>query len=677
VLNRNPSRWILFWLLSAGLGFWWAAVAATPASERRLVLPSENLANAIWVLEDPNGKLTLEDVLKPEIQARFTPWGADRGDVNLSFSDSVWWFRLRLQREAGAPVNWILDVPYAYNRLIDFHAPGKPVVQTGHGRPVENRPLLSPHFAFPVALSEQPQDFHFRVASRYAVSFPLNAWHEAAYARHALYGRLLQALYHGALLAMILHAIFIALTLRDARFGLYAIYGSMLSMGMLTGNGWGAILLWPNQPAFDEVSSGVFFSLALASLLVFTRQVLKTRETMPRFGDRLILGIAAIAAAQAGLMTLSAGSERWAALFFQGLMLLSMVTVALVTAAVWRVRSHEIPGKHVFMLSWSVMSVGVVVASVRVFGWLPSTPLTLYAVQIATSIEMLLLSFMLAIIVRTERRERLAAQRQLIDALTKQEQRLEQTVQSRTRELADVAERERRTLSEYLRFAALVSHEFRNGLNVISAQSEVLQKSAADPVVGSRTAVIRSHVERLAGLTDAWLKSDQIFNTPEGPAIESIDCRTWIEAVVAKRPDGFDGHAIGWKIADDATTIWADPNLLEIVLMNLLSNACKYSPPNSGVDIQTCAQVGRDGTRMTGLRVTDRGIGIEPSMQARVFDRYVRAKPEGPVSGIGLGLSLVHHIVDQHRGQIELQSEPGHGSTFTVWLPDRDRPARP
>jgi hypothetical protein len=261
------------------MSLWWAAAAAAQQAERTLAQPSENLASAIWVLEDPDGKLTLEDVLKPEIQARFTPWGADRGDVNLSFSDSIWWFRVRLQREAGAPVNWVLDIAYAYNRLIDFHAPGKPVVQTGHGRPVENRPLLSPHFAFPVAISEQPQDFHFRVASRYAVSFPLNAWHEAAYARNALYARLLQALYHGALLAMILHAIFIALTLRDARFGLYAIYGSMLSMGMLTGNGWGSILLWPGQPAFDEVSSGVFFSLALASLLTFTRQVLKTRET--------------------------------------------------------------------------------------------------------------------------------------------------------------------------------------------------------------------------------------------------------------------------------------------------------------------------------------------------------------------------------------------------------------
>ena len=55
----------------------------------------------------------------------------------------------------------------------------------------------------------------------------------------------------------------------------------------------------------------------------------------------------------------------------------------------------------------------------------------------------------------------------------------------------------------------------------------------------------------------------------------------------------------------------------------------------------------------------------------RVFDRYFRVRPEGVVSGIGLGLSFVRHIAEQHHGRVELASEPGRGSTFTVWFPDR------
>lgn len=673
---RNLSLSIALLLAAFFASLWGPAVAAAPGAARTLAQPSENLASAIWVFEDPEGKLTLEEVLRPEIQARFEPWGASRGDVNLSFSRSTWWFRVRLQREASAPAAWILDVPYAYNKLIDFHAPGLPVVQTGHGRPLENRPVLSQHFAFPVTVSEQAEAFYFRVASHYAVSFPLNAWHEAAYARNALQGRLLQALYHGALLAMVVHAVFMGLTLRDARFGLYALYGSALSLGILTGNGWGSVLLWPGQWAFDEVSSGVFLSLALASLLLFIRPVLRTAETMPRLGDALIRGLALVAALQAGLMAASAGAQAWVGVFFQSLNVLALLTLVLVSLAAWRVRKLKVPGKWVFLLSWSVMSVGVMAAVLRALGWLPSTTITLYAVQIATAIEMLLLSFMLAVIVRSERRGRMAAQRKLIETLREQEQRLEQTVQSRTRELAQAADSERRTLSEYLRFAALVSHEFRNGLNVISAQSEVIHKSAADPVVGSRTTVIRSQVARLAKLTDAWLRSDQMLHAPTAPALESIDCAAWIEAVVSKHPDGLDGHVIRWHIAQDATTIWADRNLLEIVLMNLLSNACKYSPPNSPIDIKTCARQSGNGDPMTGLQVTDVGDGIDPALHGRVFERYFRAQPEGPVSGIGIGLSLVHHIVEQHEGTVELLSAPGAGSTFTVWFPDRPGRAR-
>jgi two-component system sensor histidine kinase SenX3 len=317
-----------------------------------------------------------------------------------------------------------------------------------------------------------------------------------------------------------------------------------------------------------------------------------------------------------------------------------------------------------------VLGVGVLVATLRVVGWVPSTTLTHYAVQIATAIEMLLLAFMLASIVRQERRVRLALQQTMIEDLRSQEQRLEQSVEARTRALADAADRERRTLAEYLRFAALVSHEFRNGLNVISAQSDVLHKQATDLRIAERTQVIRSHVARLAQLTNTWLKSDQLLNTPAPPERERIDCAAWFAQFISKQPDGFDGHEIRWNIAPDATTIWADPNLLDVVLMNLLTNACKYSPARTSIEVGTCAKTAPGGTRMVGLRVSDQGVGIEPTLQPRVFDRYFRIQPEGPVSGIGLGLSLVRHIAEQHQGEVDLVSEPGRGSIFTVWFPD-------
>lgn len=668
--------WLTWWLgllIAAGS---FAAVGATPPPTL-VSKPSENLAGALWLLEDPSGKLTLGDVQTPTRQRQFVSWDATRGDVNLSYSDSTWWFRVRLQRAPGAPDAWILNIPDAYSKFIDFHAPGVPVVNTGHGRPPDQRPLLSPHFAFPVRLADAPQDFYFRVASHYAVSFPLTAWQVNAYSRYTLKERLLQALYHGALFSMVAYALFIWLSSRDARFGLYAAYGSALSLGILSGNGWGGLLVWPEWRNFDEVSSGLFLSLTVPALILLARSVLRTRDTVPVWLDRVAYGAAGLGAIHALAMLAAVGNAPLTALLFRSLPLLGLLAIALLALISWRVRMIALPGKRYFMLSWFALGLGVVVGALRLLGWVPTNTLTSYAIQISTSVEMLLMSFMLASIIREERQQRLLAQSRLIDVLRAEESRLERSVAERTHALSEAAESERRTLSEYLRFAALVSHEFRNGLNVISAQSDLLRKQAVDNAVRSRAQVISQQVARLAQITDTWLKSDQILNSPSPPQIEAIDCRDWLEKTLQNRPDGFNDHRIAWSVADDATTIWADRTLLEVALMNLVSNACKYSPPHSLIEIQTCAMRTGAGISMTGLRVTDRGEGITPSLQARVFERYFRVRPEGRVSGIGLGLSFVRHIVEQHHGHIDLVSQPGDGSTFTIWLPDRNAPKHP
>lgn len=655
-------------LLAAGC---FAAAAATPPAAHTLTRPSENLAGAIWVLEDPVGTLTFDDVRRPDTAPRFARWDPAQGDVNLGFSDSTWWLRVRLQRGSGAPDAWILNVPYAYNKFIDFYAPGMPVVYTGHARPPGNRPLLSPHFAFPVRLADDAQDFYFRVSSSYSVSFPLTGWQVSEYSRYTLHERVLQSLYHGALATLVVYAFFIWLSSRDARFGLYAAYGATLSLGIMSGNGWGGLLLWPEWRAFDEVSSGIFLSLTAATLVLLARSVLDTRREAPAWLDRLMLGGGALGAGHALAMLVSTGHSHIASLLFQSLSALGVAAMSLIGLLAWHVRRSRSPGKTYFLLSWLVLALGIVAGALRMVGWLPTTTLTAYAIQISTSIEMLLLSLMLAHIVREERQQRLAEQARMIEALQAQESRLERAVAERTRALSETAESERRTLSEYLRFAALVSHEFRNGLSVISAQSDLLRRQAIDTGVQTRAQIIGQHVTRLAKITDTWLKSDQILNSPSPPRIEPIACRTWVEQVIGTQPDGFDGHRIAWHVADNATTLWADRNLLEIVFMNLLSNACKYSPAQSPIEVGTCAMQSAAGTAMTGLRVKDYGEGIDPLLQERVFDRYFRVRPEGIISGIGLGLSFVRHIVEQHHGQIELVSTPGHGSTFTVWFPVR------
>lgn len=119
---------------------------------------------------------------------------------------------------------------------------------------------------------------------------------------------------------------------------------------------------------------------------------------------------------------------------------------------------------------------------------------------------------------------------------------------------------------------------------------------------------------------------------------------------------------------DENSAVWCDRYRLEQVVINLLSNAMKYSP---GQTIEVRVQGAVDSVQLT---VRDSGIGIEKEKQSLIFERFERAVSTRNISGLGLGLYIARQIVLAHRGKITVESELGKGSTFTVILP-RNRPA--
>jgi len=120
------------------------------------------------------------------------------------------------------------------------------------------------------------------------------------------------------------------------------------------------------------------------------------------------------------------------------------------------------------------------------------------------------------------------------------------------------------------------------------------------------------------------------------------------------------------SIADGLPTVAADEPALRRVFLNLIGNAVKYGAGGGWIGIR--AQAVNGGV---DVAVSDRGIGIAPAEQRRIFEPFYRA-PEvvtAQIQGAGLGLSLVKRIVEAHGGRIAVTSEPGKGSTFTVTLP--------
>jgi two-component system, OmpR family, phosphate regulon sensor histidine kinase PhoR len=147
-----------------------------------------------------------------------------------------------------------------------------------------------------------------------------------------------------------------------------------------------------------------------------------------------------------------------------------------------------------------------------------------------------------------------------------------------------------------------------------------------------------------------------------------VDLKAVIEhALVACRPMIEEGRfEVATQIDDTLPAIEADRDALVEVLINLISNAIKYSPEERSLEIRAERRPGQ-----VAISVADRGIGIARSEQRRIFEKFYRVecRRTSEVGGSGIGLSLVDHIVRAHRGEVTLESTPGAGSTFTVLLP--------
>lgn len=111
-----------------------------------------------------------------------------------------------------------------------------------------------------------------------------------------------------------------------------------------------------------------------------------------------------------------------------------------------------------------------------------------------------------------------------------------------------------------------------------------------------------------------------------------------------------------------------DADKLEQALLNVLTNAYKYSPQGGPIEVQTRLRE-RGGMAEAGIAVRDRGIGMTPEQAARVFERFYRAEPSGAIPGAGLGMSLVKEIVEHHGGSVDVESASGRGTEVTLWLP--------
>jgi two-component system phosphate regulon sensor histidine kinase PhoR len=220
-------------------------------------------------------------------------------------------------------------------------------------------------------------------------------------------------------------------------------------------------------------------------------------------------------------------------------------------------------------------------------------------------------------------------------------------------------------------FVANVSHELRTPLTAIQGFAETLLRGALDEPENSRrfVEIIRDHAFRLARLTEDLLKLSRAEAGKLDLDLRPIAVGSVVEqcAETARLKVAEKRQTLTVSVDDPSPLARADAHALLDVLRNLLDNAIQYTPEGGHIAIRVST---RDGSEVQ-IAVTDDGIGIPASSHDRIFERFYRvdAARSRKVGGTGLGLSISKHLVDGMGGRIELESQLGRGSTFTVVLP--------
>jgi len=215
----------------------------------------------------------------------------------------------------------------------------------------------------------------------------------------------------------------------------------------------------------------------------------------------------------------------------------------------------------------------------------------------------------------------------------------------------------------------MVAHELRSPLTSISGFSELLLDSDTTPEQATEYAnIILKEANRLSDLINKFLDISRIESGRIQPKKVSLDLHETIQMVVGNNSYLASRKGIEVEIhsPENLDKVMADSGMMEQVFLNLFSNAIKYSAEKTRIDF-----VIRQTESEIIVEVHDQGYGIPPKALPKIFDKFYRVTENDKVretAGSGLGLSLVKQIVEMHNGRIEVESEVGRGSVFSVFF---------
>jgi len=386
-----------------------------------------DVAAALSYIEDPQGEFDLAQVRQLQRDGAFE--GGQTTAPNLGFTDSAYWFHLRLNTGDITEDAWLLEFQYPLLDYIDFYLV-QPDGQVRHQQSGDSVPFHQrsrPFHTINFALDLEPAtsvDLFLRVETSGAIQMPLVLWSEQAFNQHDHEIRFVYGLYYGLILALAIYNLLIFFSIRDVNYLLYVAYIATYGLFQFALNGLAFEMLWPESPWWNNRSIAFTMGLGMIFILAFSRSFLSLRINAP-LADQLFRGLMVLflGVAVASLIlpydpVIRAGTALTA---------ISAVAIFVVGMRCWL---QDFKPARYFMISWAALLGGMVVYTLKTFGLMPANFFTEFSIQIGSALEMIFLSLALADRIRIVTQENQKMQR----AITEE---LESRVRDRTLELED------------------------------------------------------------------------------------------------------------------------------------------------------------------------------------------------------------------------------------------------
>ncbi len=518
---------------------------------------------------------------------------------------------------------------------------------TGFRFPFKQRPVDTNNFVFPVPLqANQPVDIYLRLAADGPMIAPIIFWEEQPLTKNILHSHSIMAMYLGLVIALSIYNLILYFNIRDSAYLFYTLHLVCICWFQASMMGYTAMYLWPEKSSYLlYLEPPIISSLSIAIIFQFTRRFLRIEKisqpldrllTLGTFGALAFIGLVLTLPLKMVIVTMFTG--------------FAVCVLVLIFTGIFAFRKG-IRSARYFLLGWGILIAGAVIQNKMYQNGLPFNFFTMQAVLFASAVEAILMSIALADRINLMRQEKSRAHK---DALENAEQ---------SSNLKD-------------QFLATISHELRTPMNGVLGALELVDPTGLKSEDRHAIQVARLSSRRMLTLingllnyTEAQMESTQVNKRAFSLPHDVSDLLDHLQQSCASRH--LKTH-VSCHIPK-GEEFYGDIEKIRTVLLHLTENALKFTTEGSiSLEFMTCNSTGNSAQRcQLTIIIKDTGAGICKERQREIFDAFSQldASYNRQQGGLGIGLALVKRLVAIMGGNMELASETGKGTCFTIHLP--------